>query len=444
MDPGGEGSQGPTLLTMPRGPVSTPEKKRKAKTQCDWTPPKLKRARQENQAADVKETKIEAVRITKKRPEVAVTQATPQKKTRHPASGEKPSEKGKQEKVEVKTPKQQDSQPGPELNEEWQMVMSKLFQGIETVLQLRASRERITSLEMLQQNVVASTQKDLTIERLQQVLTLSGGMLEAVWIGEDGGLNTYLSIEQRENGKVCRPQGASISDRRSRFMTALAKAREKRELVVKPLPERPVKESKISVPQVAEVDYEAGRAAAAKLAELAKLPSLKRTGSCHERMEALKARIAAKRSIVEKEEHEKAEFQRILDAISLCEDVLAAREVLIHLFARPGEGKLVNISEKKILGALCSCSYAEQCTRSVSLEAGRLALTKLKELGEGLWFTVIPAQYSEETFWRRMPGGNDEGVRAALNSQLRKLQEEKRKIISLGNVKASKIEKDKS
>ena len=424
--------------------MSTPEKKRKAKTQCDWTPPKLKRARQENQAPDVKETKIEAVRITKKRPEVAVTQATPQKKNRHPASGEKPSEKGKQEKVEVKTPKRQDSQPGPELNEEWQMVMSKLFQGIETVLQLRASRERITSLEMLQQNVVASTQKDLTMERLQQVLTLSGGMLEAVWIGEDGGLNTYLSIEQRENGKVCRPQGTSISDRRSRFMEALAKACERRELVVKPLPERPVKESKISRPQVVEVDHEAGRAAAAKLAELAKLPSLKRTGSCQERMEALKARIAAKRSIVEKEENEKAEFQRILDAISLCEDVLAAREVLIHLFARPGEGKLVNISEKKILGALCSCSYAEQCTRSVSLEAGRLALTKLKELGEGLWFTVIPAQYSEEIFWRRMPGGNDEGVRLALNSQLRKLQEEKRKIISLGNVKASKIEKDKS
>lgn len=147
--------------------MSTPEKKRKAKTQCDWTPPKLKRARQENQAPDVKETKIEAVRITKKRPEVAVTQATPQKKIRHPASGEKPSEKGKQEKVEVKAPKPPDSQPGPELNEEWQMVMSKLFQGIETVLQLRASRERITSLEMLQQNVVASTQKDLTMERLQ-------------------------------------------------------------------------------------------------------------------------------------------------------------------------------------------------------------------------------------------------------------------------------------
>ena len=60
--------------------MSTPEKKRKAKTQCDWTPPKLKRARQENQAPDVKETKIEAVRITKKRPEVAVTQATPQKR----------------------------------------------------------------------------------------------------------------------------------------------------------------------------------------------------------------------------------------------------------------------------------------------------------------------------------------------------------------------------
>jgi len=80
LDPGG-GSQGHHVFsTMPRGPVSTPEKKRKAKTQCDWTPPKLKRARQENQAADVKETKIEAVRITKKRPEVAVTQATPQKK----------------------------------------------------------------------------------------------------------------------------------------------------------------------------------------------------------------------------------------------------------------------------------------------------------------------------------------------------------------------------
>ena len=218
--------------------MSTPEKKRKAKTQCDWTPPKLKRARQENQTPDVKETKIEAVRITKKRPEVAVTQATPQKKTRHPASGEKPSEKGKQEKVEVKTPKQQDSQPGPELNEEWQMVMSKLFQVLKLFCSFVLHENESLLWKCFSRMWLLQLKKILPLSDFNRFLPYQVVCWRLYGLVKMVGLNTYLSIEQRENGKVCRPQGASISDRRSRFMTALAKACEKRELVVKPLPER--------------------------------------------------------------------------------------------------------------------------------------------------------------------------------------------------------------
>ena len=115
----------------------------------------------------------------------------------------------------------------------------------------------------------------------------------------------------------------------------------------------------------------------------------------------------------------------------------------MQMFARPGEGKIVNVSEKKILGALCSCTFADQCTRMVSLDAGKIALAKLKELGEGIWFSVIPAQYSQDTFWRRIPGKNDTRVRAALNGEMQALQEKRKLVSSVKAVKAAKVKRDK-
>ena len=394
----------------------------------------------------VKVTPPKTPKTSKKRTMEAPAE-TPQKVARHTSeAGEsgalkrKTGKGGEERPLEKQEPVKPVSQSPEGSWKDWEELMLKLFDGIETVLQLRASRYRITSVETLRQSVEASAGRDLTLERLQQLLSLADGLLEAVWMGEGC---PYLSVEQRDkDGKPARPEASELSERRAQFHRALSMACTRREVPAKPLPPRPAEHELKAIEEPIAVDIEAGRAAAVKLAELAKLPSLKTTGTCQQRMEALKARIAAKKAIVEKEEKEEAEFQRLLDSISICEDVLAAREVLIHLFARPGEGKIVNVSETKILGALCSCSFADQCTRMVSLEAGKVALAKLKDLGEGVWFSVIPAQYSQEFFWRRIPGGNDEKVRAALSAQMRTLREEKRKLVSLGNVKAAKVRMD--
>eukprot|EP00438_Fugacium_kawagutii_P019840 Skav227935 [mRNA] locus=scaffold146:442335:443627:+ [translate_table: standard] len=411
-----------------------------------------KSSRRQSLVGTQKESKAKADANPKKRPlETPLAQATPQKaahQTPEARGGETPPKtrkigKGKPENQDMQK-QQAEGKPAPSQPEsmsivnwsDWENLMLKLFDSIEQVLQLSA----ITcSVEMLQESIMNHHILNLTSESLQQILSLADGMLEAKWIGEF----PYLSVTQQKEGKPARPEGVELVERRAKFQEALSAACKNRKVPTKPLPPRPGKGPKpmeIEEP----VDVEAGRAAAEKLAELAKLPRLKTTGTCKQRMEALKARIAAKKAIVEKEENEKAEFQSLLDSINVCEDVLAAREVLTHLFARPGEGKIVNVSEKKILGALCSCSFADQCTRMVSLDAGKVALAKLKELGEGIWFSVMPAQYSEDNFWRRIPGGNDERVRAALNSQMRALQDRKRKLVSLGsvNIKAAKEKKD--
>lgn len=455
------------IAAMPRGPrtPATPAK-RKPKAE-DVTPVKGKKPQSTQcQRPGVsegceKKSKVDLVKVTpvttKKRTmeamEAPVTQATPQKVARQVSEvqgGEPPKTrktgKGKEEKFsehqghQGKPEKREQSPEGSESWKDWEGLMLKLFDRIETALQQNASRYRITSVETLRQSVEASMNRDLTLERLRQVLSLSDGMLEALWKGEGC---PYLSVEQRDKeGRPTRPEASELSERRATFYKALSGACARKEVPAKPLPPRPAGHESEQIEEPVVVDVEAGRAAAAKLAELAKLPSLRTTGTPRQRMEALKARIAAKKAIVEKEEQEEAEFQRLLDSISVCEDVLAAREVLIHMFARPGEGKIVNVSEKKILGALCSCTFADQCTRMVSLDAGKVALAKLKELGEGIWFSVIPAQYSQDTFWRRIPGGNDTRVRAALNGEMQALQEKKLKLVS-GSVKAVKAAKVK-
>lgn len=447
---------------MPRGPRTPATPAKRKPTAEDVTPLKGKKPQSTQCRPGVsegceKKSKLDLVKVPpvtpKKRTmeamEAPVTQATPQKMVRQVAKVQgggapktRKTGKGKEEKSsdhQGKPEKREQSPPeGSESWKDWEGLMLKLFDRIETALQQNASRYRITSVETLRQSVEASMNRDLTLERLRQVLSLSDGMLEALWKGEGC---PYLSVEQRDKeGKPTRPEASELSERRATFHKALSGACARKEVPAKPLPPRPAGHESEQIEEPVVVDVEAGRAAAAKLAELAKLPSLRTTGTPSQRMEALKARIAAKKAIVEKEEQEEAEFQRLLDSISVCEDVLAAREVLIHMFARPGEGKIVNVSERKILGALCSCTFADQCTRMVSLDAGKVALAKLKELGEGIWFSVIPAQYSQDTFWRRIPGGNDTRVRAALNGEMQALQE-KRKWVS--NVKAAKVKRDK-
>ncbi|CAK8987183.1 unnamed protein product [Durusdinium trenchii] len=419
----------------------TPRPKRRQRTQeMELTPsPPQRRSSRRQTLEEVCEKPVDMAATPTKRKRISQhpeLTATPPKlpRARQGIDPQQVAEKA----AKTLTEEVQDVKETKEMSQTKAMLLL-LFDGIETVLQLRASRYRITSFENLQQSVEASTARDLTTERLQQVLALAGGMLEAVWIGTE---NPYLSVEQRDKeGKFLRPEGAEVSERRVKFQQALAAvtfvgADPSKSIPSKPLPPPPAPPAPpapASLRSESEpVAPEVGRVAAAKLSELAQLPSLRRTGSYKQRMEAVKARIIAKKAIVEKEQKHHAEFQRLLDGISACEDVSTAREILVHLFAQPGEGKVAVVAEKKILGALCSCSYAEQCTRMVSLEAGRAALAQLKELGEGAWFSVIPAQHSSDVFWRRIQGGNDAAVRATLSTKMRELQEEKRQLVSSG------------
>ncbi|CAJ1404700.1 unnamed protein product [Effrenium voratum] len=414
-----------SLLSKSRDVTPTPAQSRRALQQTP--PPKKKTQRQQEMDAvesllsksrDMTPPPVKSRRVLDKAPPST-------KKTSPPSevSGKDKLESSPLQDEKVVTNAAQHAK----LDDERRSLLGKLFQGIESVLQLRASRYRHTPVDTLRECVEACTGRDLTMDRLQQVLALAEGMLEAVWIGSD---KPYLAVEQRAGGKLARPQGAEVAERSAKFRVAMeATAVPRKELPACPVLRAPeAMEPKPEAP----VDPQAGEAVAAKVAELAKLPALKCTGSTQQRMMALRARVAAKKAIVDTEASHEAEFVNLQSRVSSCEDALAARAVLVRLFAYSGEGKEATVNEKKILSALCSCSFNEQCTRLVSVEAGKSALARLKELGDGVWFSVVQAKHSDDTFWRLILGGDQDAVRTALMAEMQKLQEEKRKLVSMG------------
>jgi len=316
-------------------------------------------------------------------------------------------------------------------------ILLKLFDGMEALLRYSASRRRHTPLEALREDLEAHTGRILTTERLEKVLALAGGMFEIAWIGT--GKAAFLAVEQRnEDGKPQAPTAGELGPRKLQFEAALAAAVQSKTLPCRSLPLHP--DSKKAAADVSEnasttsqADAERAAAASAALTAVAALPQLARAGSSEKRMEALRARVRAKKEFLDREAAHEAELGKLDAALGACEDALTAHKVLTSLFAR-GEGRASSATENELLAAVCSLSFAVQCKRQLSLEAGRAAIARLKEHGVGTWFYIEEAVLSTTAgcYLRRLPGGSMCAARESLVQELQKLREEKRKIAAKG------------
>jgi len=310
--------------------------------------------------------------------------------------------------------------------------LTKLFNGMETVLRLTASRKRHTQLDALQQDVAGYVGRDLSTERLEKILALAGGMVEVLWIGS--GRSAFLSVEQRgDESKPKAPTAEELIDRKSRFEGALAAAVDSGEIPRTSLPPRPAGIQRASSEDLPSVERIDSKAASGALAAAAALPPLAKQGSSSEaRLQALRARVLARKPIFDQEAAYGAELKRLESLAYACEDSFIAHAVLAHLFAR-GEGHTSCATEAELLLGVTS----PQCKKPLSPEAGKDAVAKLLQVGAGTWFSIDQAVFSTKagSFLRRVP----EGPRCAsvtvlekLESDLRQVYDKKRKLLSDG------------
>jgi len=317
-------------------------------------------------------------------------------------------------------------------------ILLKLFIGLEHILRLIAGRRRHTSLEALREDVEGHTSRSLTTERLEQILALAEGMLEISWVGL--GHSAYLALEQRnEDGKPQPPAAEELPKRSERFESALktALATKVGAIPNRPLPSRPFapgSEPKMDA-EVSMTAEEAAKssAAAAALSAVQSLPRLARSGSSADRMEALKARIQAKKVFLDREAFHQRELQELDERIGAVEDALQTHAVLVQLFAR-GEGRASGATELELLTAICGVSFAMQVKRPLSAEAGKAAVARLKSLGASVWFSAEEAFESSIaiSYLRRLPSGSQMTVSETLESELRKLLQEKKVLLEKG------------
>jgi len=281
-------------------------------------------------------------------------------------------------------------------------ILVKLFDGVEHVLRLTASRKRHTPLDELRQDLVGYVGRDLTTERLEKILALAGGMLEVLWIGS--GSSAFLSIEQRDGDlRPKAPTAEELVDRKSRYESALAVAVNSGEIPRRSLPPRPACIKKPLSENVLPVDNIVSKAASEALAAAAALPPLAKQGSSSEsRLQALRARVLARKPIFDRRAAYEAELKRLEGLANACADSILAHAVLAHLFAR-AEGQAACATEAELMLEVTS----PQCKRPLSPEAGKDAVAKLLQVGAGTWFSIEKAVYSTKagSFLRRLPEG---------------------------------------
>eukprot|EP00930_Biecheleria_cincta_P083791 TRINITY_DN732_c0_g2_i1.p1 TRINITY_DN732_c0_g2~~TRINITY_DN732_c0_g2_i1.p1 ORF type:complete len:551 (-),score=111.07 TRINITY_DN732_c0_g2_i1:62-1714(-) len=309
-------------------------------------------------------------------------------------------------------------------------ILLKLFDGMEHVLRLTASRKRHTPLDELRQDLVGYVGRDLTTDRLEKILALAGGMFEVLWIGS--GFSAFMSIEQRDGDSRSKaPTAEELVERKSRYGSALDVAVKSGELPRRSLPPRPAGIQRAPTRDVLPVIV--SNAAAAALAEAAALPPLAKRGSSSEsRLQALRARVLARKPILDRQAAYEAEQKRLERVANACEDSIVAHAVLAHLFAR-AEGQAACATEAELLFEVTS----PRCKRPLSPEAGKDAVAKLLQVGAGTWFSIEKAVYSTKagSFLRPLP----EGPRCAsvivletLENDLRQVYDKKQRLAADG------------
>jgi len=308
-------------------------------------------------------------------------------------------------------------------------VLSKLFAGLEDVLVLFSKRGRRPALAGeagVKSDVEGHTRRDLSDERLQHILALADGMLEAVWLGS--GASASLELVQRaEDGEARPPTLDEQAKRRARFDAALADAASGGgKLPSQELPPRPsspwtVESSYTSEARESSPVSSAGSAAVAGAPPHSGVPTAAGR-SMEDRIQAIKMRMLARQEAERKQAALQAAIRDLEHQCAVCEDAMALQPVLEMLFAR-GKGTSSAATEVELLSAATSSCYSAQFRRPMDREVACAALACLTARSAE-WYRVEAAVHSRSagSFLRRIAGGSSKAAMEALKAELQALK----------------------
>jgi len=305
-------------------------------------------------------------------------------------------------------------------------LITKLFDGLESVLVLLASRRARPTIAATREHVGHATQRELSDERLQQILAVAGNMLEATWV-------RGLELVQRlEDGDVRAPTNVEKAIRHTAFCARLDVLVKQAAANQQPLPRKafPAKPG-AQEPSAAQPDV--GSSPAVKESAQAQGPPAvapaKVGGS---RLDALRQRIQARQATERCRNEHLAKVSAVEGRIVTCEDALAVHAILVHLFAR-GEGADSAASEAEVVSGICSAGFSMQSRRTIESEAARVALAQLTKKATS-WYTARMPEHSQRTglILRRLPEGNSLDSTEALQEEILALQAEKRALLLKG------------
>jgi len=317
------------------------------------------------------------------------------------------------------------------------VLLEKLFDGLESVLVLLASRKARPALPMVRDNVENLAGRDLTEDRLKLLLGAAGDMLDVVWIGR--GAWAVLEIVQRaKDGEARVPTSAERVERSAAFKAAVAdKLPAPRELPPQPMYAQIAQAvAPAAAPPVPE--------ASLKVTEAVTAGGPTSVGSGSDRMKEMKARILRREASDRAAEAHRARITELARQVGICEDAMAAHGVVLQLFARGGswteasnaseveglfkrgQGQNAVASEAEVVAALTASRRGMQHRRPLDPDSAREAIQCLTRHAAG-WFRVEAALYSLRTsgFLRRNPGGSSTDAMAALTTETKRLQEER-------------------
>lgn len=322
-------------------------------------------------------------------------------------------------------------------------LLEKLFNGVETVLMLLRSRRTHPTVAVVREHVGSFTQRDLSVQRLEEILAVADEMLETAWVG--GALEL---VQRLESGEARAPSTEETLRRQAIFCTRLAEAAKQAGVHRAPLPRRalPCKQTAVQgldasrpvaprAPEASSVEQQPGQsrsrteASVPRAAAPAATPSRQSASS---RLQMLLQRTLAKQAQEGSRTAHQAKVRECEQRLGTCEDALALHAILVQLFAR-GEDASSAASEAEVLTGACSRGLVMQTRRPIDPPAAKAAFALLTAKADG-WFTTTVPQHSQSTglLLRRLPEGNSSVGAEALQAEIRHLHEERRALVLKG------------
>lgn len=367
------------------------------------------------------------------------------------------------------------------------VLITKMFDAMESALIILHGRRTRTSVSVVRQAVELDMGRDLDDTRLRRILTAAEGMVQASWQGK--GPSAVLELIQRaDDGDARPPTTAERAARRDRFMIALEFAVDSKSLPPRPeyepstparpsaspcpfaspspsLPSATPGASPVPSPCVGKLSLASRFAEADNSVDCTSFMKprklLDESRSGNDRLQSLRERVQKREVADRAAENHRMRIAELVKRIATCEEAMIAHGVVVQLFARGGSftdecfassqiddlfkrggGSAGKASEAEVINGLTAARSGMQSRRPIDAICAREALDCLTEFAAG-WFVRSSLQYSNRpgSILRRLPGGSSTAATEALASELVRLSDER---VSLDNAGITVGDSDRS